>query len=126
MRGVPRFELSYDTGIKFKVYCIEKKIDMSELLEKLMEKSEIIKGSKGSSKSRTTGLDVYDIIDDLLDEGFFRTPVTSIEVANRTTKRGIVLSERVKERATKKLYSLVSQKKLAKFKQAGKSVYQER
>lgn len=31
---------------KFKVYCIEKKIDMSELLEKLMEK-EINKQTKG-------------------------------------------------------------------------------
>lgn len=30
---------------KFKVYCIEKKIDMSELLEKLMEK-EIKKNAK--------------------------------------------------------------------------------
>ena len=30
---------------KFKVYCIEKKIDMSELLEKLMEK-EINKNAK--------------------------------------------------------------------------------
>ena len=32
---------------KFKVYCIEKKIDMSELLEKLMEK-EIKKNVKAN------------------------------------------------------------------------------
>jgi hypothetical protein len=90
-----------------------------------IKKPEIIK-SKGSSRSKTTGLDVYDIIEDLFEEGFFRTPITAIEVAERTTKRGIVLSERVKQRAIKKLYSLVRQKKLSKFKQGGKSVYQER
>ena len=90
-----------------------------------IKKPEIIK-TKGSSKSRTTGLDVYDIVEDLFEEGFFRTPVTAIDVAHRTTKRGIILSERVKKRVIKKLYSLVNQKKLAKFKQSGKSVYQER
>ena len=74
------------------------------------------------------GIDVSDnvSVEDLFEEGFFRTPVTAIDVAHRTTKRGIILSERVKERVIKKLYSLVNQKKLAKFKQSGKSVYQER
>ena len=36
---------------KFKVYCIEKKIDMSELLEKLMIK-ELIKGGKNESTKK--------------------------------------------------------------------------
>lgn len=90
-----------------------------------IKKPEIVK-SKGGSKSKTTGLDVYDIIENLLDEGFFRQPTTAIEVANRTTKRGIVLSQRVKGRVNDKLRVLVKQKKLAKFKQGGKSVYQER
>jgi hypothetical protein len=69
---------------------------------------------------------VYDIIEDLFEEGFFREPVTSLEVAERTTKRGIVLSPRIKGRVNDKLRTLVSQKKIAKFKQSGKSVYQER
>jgi hypothetical protein len=90
-----------------------------------IKKPEIIK-AKGSSKSITTGLDVYNIVEDLYEEGFFRTPVTAIDVAHRTTKRGIILSKRVKEKVIKKLYSLVNQKKLAKFKQGRKSVYQER
>lgn len=47
-------------------------------------------------------------------------------VAQRTTKRGIVLSQRVKGRVNDKLKTLVKQKKVAKFKQGGKSVYQER
>ena len=34
---------------KFKVYCIEKKIDMSELLEKLMEKE--VKKNESTKKS---------------------------------------------------------------------------
>lgn len=32
------FKIDKDIKDKFKVYCIEKKIDMSELLEKLIEK----------------------------------------------------------------------------------------
>ena len=90
-----------------------------------IKKPEIVK-IKGGSKSKTTGLDVYDIIENLLDEGFFREPITAIEVANRTTKRGIILSSRVKGRVNDKLRVLVKHKKLAKFKQGGKSVYQER
>ncbi len=90
-----------------------------------IKKPEIVK-SKGSSKSKTTGVDVYDVIENLLDEGFFREPTTAINVAKRTTKRGIVLSLRVKGRVNDKLRILVKQKKLAKFKQGKNSVYQER
>jgi len=40
---------------KFKVYCIQKKVDMSELLEKLMEKEmneEKMKSKEKKSKSK--------------------------------------------------------------------------
>lgn len=38
IRTTTSFKIKQSIRDKFKVYCIEKKIDMSELLEKLIEK----------------------------------------------------------------------------------------
>ncbi len=81
---------------------------------------------KGSSKSKITGKDYNQIISDLFDEGFFRVTVNASEVKERVAKRGIVISQRISSNIHNKLSSLVRSKKIAKFKQNGFYVYQER
>ncbi len=81
---------------------------------------------KVNSKSKTTGKDYNQIVNYLVDEGFFRVPVTAEEVRERVSKRGIVISSRIIVNINNKLNSLVKSKRIAKFKQGGKSVYQER
>ena len=65
-------------------------------------------------------------MEDLLDEGFFREPLKTDDVYERVSKRGIVISSRVKTQIFDKLRGLVKAKKLAKFKQGMGFVYQER
>lgn len=91
-----------------------------------IKKSEVVKGKKGKLISSTTGKDYKQILSDLVDEGFFRVPVTSIEVKDKVAKRGIVLSSRIKSNIDNELRHIVERKRLAKFKQNGASVYQER
>lgn len=81
--------------------------------------------TKGKSKSRT-GKDYNQIVDDLFDEGYFRNPVLVREVHERVSKRGIILSSRLKNNINAKIQNLVKSKKLAKFKQGKTFVYQER
>ncbi len=90
-----------------------------------IKKPEIVK-TKGNSTSSRTGKDYNQIVLDLFDEGIFRVPLTPKEVSERVAKRGIVLSTRTINGISKKLFTLTKQKKLAKFKEGGKSVYQER
>jgi hypothetical protein len=82
--------------------------------------------AKGSGKSKTTGKDYNQIVSDLVDEGFFRVPVTAKDVKERVERRGIVVSSRISTNINNKLNNLVSSKRIAKFKQNGNSVYQER
>jgi len=82
--------------------------------------------SRGKGKSQKTGKDYNQIISDLVDEGFFRIPVTAKDVKEKVAKRGIVVSSRISLNIHSKLARLTHSKKLAKFKQGGKSVYQER
>jgi len=72
------------------------------------------------------GKDYIQIVDDLFDEGFFRQPVSNAEVCERVSKRGIVLSSRIKGCINGKIQGMAKAKKLAKFKQGNKFVYQER
>ncbi len=88
-----------------------------------IKKPEII---KGKGKSSRTGKDYNQIVDDLFDEGFFRQPVNNAEVCERVSKRGIVLSSRIKSCINGKIQGMAKAKKLAKFKQGNKFVYQER
>ena len=88
-----------------------------------IKKPEIV---KGSGKSKTTGKDYNQIVSDLVDEGFFRVPVTAKDIKDRVERRGIVVSSRISTNINNKLNSLVSSKRIAKFKQNGSSVYQER
>lgn len=88
-----------------------------------IKKPEII---KGKGKSSRTGKDYNQIVDDLFDEGFFRQPVNNAEVCERVSKRGIVLSSRIKNCINAKIQGMAKAKKLAKFKQGNKFVYQER
>lgn len=88
-----------------------------------IRKPEIV---KGIGKSKTTGKDYNQIVEDLVDEGFFVNPVTAEEVRERVAKRGIVISSRILVNIHNKLNNLVKSKRIAKFKQSGKSVYQER
>lgn len=88
-----------------------------------IKKQEIV---KGSGKSKSTGKDYNQIISDLVDEGFFRVPVTVTEIKERVSKRGIVVSSRININIHNKLNNLVKTKRIAKFKQGGNSVYQER
>ncbi len=88
-----------------------------------IKKPEIV---KGKGKSARTGKDYNNIIQDLLDEGFFRNSVTPKEVQNRVSKRGVVLSSRIVANIHNKLMTLTRAKKLAKFKQGKNFVYQER
>ena len=88
-----------------------------------IKKQEVIKGKSTSSR---IGKDYNQIVSDLVDEGFFRVPVTAEETRERVSKRGIVISSRIITNINNKLNSLVKSKKLSKFKQAGSSVYQER
>ena len=81
---------------------------------------------KGSSKSSRTGKDYNQIVEDLLDEGFFRNAVSNPEVRDRVSKRGVALSPRINSLISAKLQNLVKSKKLAKFKQGKGFVYQER
>ncbi len=81
---------------------------------------------KGKSTSARTGKDYNQIVNDLVDEGFFSVPVTAEEVRKRVSKKGIVVSSRISANINNKLNSLVKSKRIAKFKQSGKSVYQER
>ena len=62
----------------------------------------------------------------VFDEGFFRQPVNNAEVCERVSKRGIVLSSRIKNCINGKIQGMAKAKKLAKFKQGNKFVYQER
>src|SRR3990167_7515647 len=88
-----------------------------------IKKPEII---RGSGKSKTTGKDYNQIISDLFDEGVFTVPLTIQDVKDRVAKRGIVISSRISMNINNKLVNMVLAKKLAKFKQNGRSVYQER
>ncbi len=88
-----------------------------------IKKPEIV---RGSGKSKKTGKDYNQIVSDLVDEGFFRVPVTVREVKERVAKRGIIISSRISTNINNKLNNLVKSKLIAKFKQEGKSVYQER
>lgn len=90
-----------------------------------IKKPEIIR-SKGKGVSATTGKDYNQIVQDLYDEGIFTTPLTAQDVKDRVARRGIVISARVSTNINNKLAKMVLAKKLAKFKQSGKSVYQER
>jgi DNA excision repair protein ERCC-3 len=81
---------------------------------------------KGKSKSAITGKDYNQIVSDLFDEGFFRVPVTAEAVRERVARRGIAISSRISMNINNKLSSLVNSRKIAKFKQGGISVYQER
>jgi hypothetical protein len=85
-----------------------------------------IKTRKGKGISTRTGKDYNQIVSDLVDEGFFSVPVTAEQVRERVAKRGIVISSRILTNIHNKLNSLVKSKRIAKFKQEGKSVYQER
>jgi len=90
-----------------------------------IKKQEIAK-VKGKLVSSTTGKVYKQIISDLVDEGFFRIPVTAKDVRERVAKRGIILSARIIANINNELRHIVERKRLAKFKQGGKSVYQER
>jgi len=90
-----------------------------------IKKPEIVQ-SKGKGTSTRTGKDYNQIVGDLLDEGVFRVPVTAKQVKERVSKRGIVVSSRISTNINNKLNSLVKSKRIAKFKQGGDSVYQER
>ncbi len=90
-----------------------------------IKKPEIVK-TKGSSSSSRTGKDYNQIVQDLYEEGFFRQPVNLSEIKNRVGKRGIVLSLRINQNISNKLQTLTKSRRLAKFKQGGKFVYQER
>jgi len=90
-----------------------------------IKKPEIVK-SKGKGVSSRTGKDYNQIVQDLYDEGFFRNTVVVREVHERVSKRGIVLSARIKMNINNKLNALVKSRKLAKFKQGKRFVYQER
>ncbi len=82
--------------------------------------------SKSNKVSKKTGKDYNQIILDLFNEGFFVAPVTAKQVRDRVSRRGIVMSSRISANMNSKLTSLVKSKKIAKFKQRGVSVYQER
>ncbi len=90
-----------------------------------IKKPEIVK-SKSKGVSSRTGKDYNQIVNDLLNEGFFRNPVTNTEVCERISKRGVVISSRLRNLINMKLTGMANSKRLAKFKQEGKSVYQER
>jgi len=90
-----------------------------------IKKPEIVK-SKGKGTSSRTGKDYNEIVSDLVDEGFFRVPVNAEQVRERVSKRGIALSSRISTNINNKLNNLVKSRKIAKFKEGGKSVYQER
>lgn len=87
-----------------------------------IKKPEIVK-SKGKLG---TGKDYNIIVQNLFDEGYFKTPVGVTEVQNRVSKRGVVLSVRIRTNINNKLGSLVKSRKLARFKQGKGFVYQER
>ncbi len=85
-----------------------------------IKKPEVVK-SKGK-----TGKDYNVIVGNLFDEGYFKNPVVVSEVHNRVSKRGVVLSSRIKMNIINKLNTLIRSRKLAKFKQGKVFVYQER
>ena len=82
---------------------------------------------KGKNNSTKTGNDYNVVVQNLFDEGFFKNPVTCVEVQKRVEKRGVILSARIKGNINNKLKSLTRSRKLAKFKQGkGDFVFQER
>ena len=80
-------------------------------------------GSKGNLKNQK---DYNVIVGNLFDEGYFKNPVSVSEVHNRVSKRGVVLSARIKRNINSKLNNLVRSRKLARFKEGKGFVYQER
>lgn len=88
-----------------------------------IKKPEVVR-TKGKSASGVKR--PRDIVGDLLDEGFFREPVTNAKVCERVSKRGIILSSITKKHVNNGMAGLVRKKKLSKFRQGKDFVYQER